>query len=123
MARPKKAKEELAPFAQQVRTQHVVAKRTSVTAADLRPEVLESNNGLPMLANGRKVVLGIINTILTDPNNVRNLHSKMQDEFDANPVGFYQDIVYPLMPKQMSLEAEGEGNKKARLNIVLTAGE
>lgn len=97
---------------------YVPIKRTALPPQALNPEVLETN--MPALANGRKVVLGIINTILTDKNNIRTLHGKMQDEFDQNPVGFYQDIVFPLMPKQLSLEAEGEGNKKAKLNIVLT---
>lgn len=52
--------------------------------------------------NGRQAALQRLDSMMSDPHNLVALGQSMQEKFEENPLGFFQAVVVPLIPKQMT---------------------
>ena len=57
------------------------------------------------VSNGRKAALATLDAMLGEERNCQTLRKQLQQEFDDNTIHFFKEIVMPLIPKQMQLEA------------------
>jgi hypothetical protein len=57
-------------------------------------------------AQGRRAILGVLDTMLARTPNIQKLYQAMQEQFDTDPVGFVSHVALPFMPKSMNDSAE-----------------
>lgn len=72
----------------------------STTVSSTSPEMFTRNP-----AAGRRRVIEMIDMLIGDPINVATLRSKLQAEFERDPIGFFQKVVMPLVPKDIRVDA------------------
>ena len=97
---------------------------------DVRDNVLpfrrKPGQGFPGM-NGRRACLMELDLLLAKPGNRRKLRKAWQTLFDANPAGFFQKIVAPLLPKEFIAKiftdgatpgsVGGAGERRITINI------
>lgn len=72
---------------------------------------MNENNLIPGRKKGAKVgrlkCLGTLDRMLSTAGNQKKLFDSLQRKFNKDPGGFLMRYVYPLLPKNVKLEAEG----------------
>lgn len=53
----------------------------------------------PVFVNGRKAALATLDFLLAQEQSVQTLYHGLKERMEADPVGFYQDVVMPLIPR------------------------
>ena len=78
------------------------------------------NPGGPGRAKGgRAIALGILDGMLSEAGNQELLRQDLQKEFEAGPSKFFQRVVVPLLPKDVTIGAgEGDGGINITLKVV-----
>jgi acetone carboxylase gamma subunit len=66
---------------------------------------------------GRSLAIETLDKMLAEAKNQARLKKDMQAAFDKNSIEFVYKFAYPLMPRNVSIEAEGEKVAKVVLGI------
>lgn len=73
---------------------------------------------------GRRMVVDLVDDLLSEENNLRKLRSSMQTSFDGNPLAFVQTVAVPLTPKSMLEDSnDSDGDKVDKIREGLRAME
>jgi hypothetical protein len=62
--------------------------------------------------SGRARALQLLDSILAEEDNLALLREALQDNFRANPVRFFRQIIMPLLPKDVVLKMAEPGEVK-----------
>ncbi len=67
------------------------------------------------LVNGRKIMLNVLDSVLSAPASQKLIRAAMEDRLELDPLGFIKEFAYPMVPKETIMQLEAKQRRPIRI--------